>query len=106
MDVTVRGRNIEVSEQLRAAAAEKVARVGRMVQGMDQAEVHFMEEKNPRISEKEVCELVLAGHGDIGRAKAAPAGAFTALDAAVAKLDAPLARLRGNVRGRARSRGR
>ena len=78
MDVTVRGRNIEVSEQLRAAAEEKVARLGRLLQGMDHAEVHFIEERNPRISEKEVCEVVLAGHGHIVRAKAASSDAFTA----------------------------
>ncbi|TML92128.1 MAG: ribosome-associated translation inhibitor RaiA [Actinobacteria bacterium] len=104
MDVTVRGRNIEVSEQLRAAAAEKVARLGRLLQGMDQAEVHFMEEKNPRISEKEVCELVLAGHGHIVRAKAASSDAFTALDQAVAKLEHQLAKLKGKLLGRSHPR--
>ena len=104
MDVTVRGRNIEVSEQLRAAAAEKVERLGRLLQGMDHAEVHFMEEKNPRISEKEVCELVLAGHGHIVRAKAASSDAFTALDHAVAKLEHQLAKLKGKLLSRSHPR--
>jgi putative sigma-54 modulation protein len=104
MDVTVRGRNIEVSEQLRAAAEEKVARVGRLLQGMDQAEVHFSEEKNPRISEKEVCELVLAGHGHIVRAKAASSDAFTALDQAVGKLEHQLAKLKGKLLSRSHPR--
>ena len=35
------------------------------------AEVRFSEERNPRISEKEVCEVTLFGHGHIVRAKAA-----------------------------------
>jgi putative sigma-54 modulation protein len=104
MDVTVRGRNIEVSEQLRAAAEEKVARVGRLLQGMDQAEVHFSEEKNPRISEKEVCELVMAGHGHIVRAKAASSDAFTALDQAVGKLEHQLAKLKGKLLSRSHPR--
>ena len=104
MDVTVRGRNIEVSEQLRAAAEEKVARVARLLQGMDQAEVHFMEEKNPRISEKEVCELVLAGHGHMVRAKAASSDAFTALDHAAAKLEHQLAKLKGKLLSRSHPR--
>ncbi len=104
MDVTVRGRNIEVSEQLRAAAAEKVERLGRLLQGMDHAEVHFMEEKNPRISEKEVCELVLAGHGHIVRAKAAAADAFTSLDHAAAKLEHQLAKLKGKLLSRSHPR--
>lgn len=104
MDVTIRGRNLEVSEQLRAAAEEKVARVGRLLQGMDQAEVHFMEEKNPRISEKEVCEVVLTGHGHTVRAKAASSDAFTALDHAVAKLEHQLAKLKGKLLGRSHPR--
>jgi putative sigma-54 modulation protein len=104
MDVTVRGRNIDVSEQLRAAAEEKVARLSRLLQGMDQAEIHFMEEKNPRISEKEVCEVVLAGHGHIVRAKAASSDAFTALDQAVAKLDHQLAKLKGKLLSRSHPR--
>jgi putative sigma-54 modulation protein len=104
MDVTVRGRNIEVSEQLRAAAEEKVARMGRLLQGMDQAEVHFSEEKNPRISEKEVCELVMAGHGHIVRAKAASSDAFTALDQAVGKLEHQLAKLKGKLLSRSHPR--
>jgi putative sigma-54 modulation protein len=104
MDVTVRGRNIDVSEQLRTAAAEKVERLGRLLHGMDHAEVHFMEEKNPRISEKEVCELVLAGHGHIVRAKAASSDAFTALDQAVAKLEHQLAKLKGKLLSRSHPR--
>ena len=104
MDVTVRGRNIDVSEQLRTAAAEKVERLGRLLHGMDHAEVHFMEEKNPRISEKEVCELVMASHGHIVRAKAASSDAFTALDQAVAKLEHQLAKLKGKLLSRSHPR--
>ena len=104
MDVTVRGRNIEVSDQLRAAAKEKVGRLGRMLQGMDHAEVHFYEEKNPRISEKEVCEVVLAGHGHFVRAKAASSDAQAAVDRAVAKLEHQLAKLRGKLIGRSHPR--
>jgi putative sigma-54 modulation protein len=104
MDVTVRGHNIEVSDQLRAIAQEKVARLGRMLQGMDHAEVHFYEERNPRISEKEVCEVVLAGHGHFVRAKAASSDPHSAVDRAVAKLEHQLAKLRGKLIGRSHPR--
>jgi putative sigma-54 modulation protein len=104
MDVTVQGRNIDVSEQLRAAVEEKVARLGRLLQGMDHAEVHFFEERNPRISEKEVCEVVLAGHGHHVRAKAASSDPFAAADQAVAKLEHQLAKLKGKLLGRSHPR--
>ena len=104
MDVTVQGRNIEVSEQLRAAVEEKVGRLSRLLQGMDYAEVHFFEERNPRISEKEVCEVVLAGHGHHVRAKAASSDPFTAVDQAVTKLEHQLAKLKGKLLGRSHPR--
>jgi putative sigma-54 modulation protein len=104
MDVTVRGRNVEVSRQLRAAAEEKVSRLGRLLQGMEHAEVHFYEERNPRISEKEVCEVTLAGHGHLVRAKAASPDAFTAVDRVVDKLEHQLAKLKGKLIGRSHPR--
>jgi putative sigma-54 modulation protein len=104
MDVTVRGRNVEVSEQLRTATVEKVRRVGRLLQGMDHAEVHFFEERNPRIAEKEVCEVVLAGHGHLVRARAASSDALSAVDHAVAKLEHQLAKLKGKLVGRSHPR--
>ena len=104
MEVTIRGRNVEVPQAVKRAAVDKLSKLGRFVEGMDHAEVHFMEEKNPRISEKEVCELVLAGHGHIVRAKAASSDAFTALDQAVAKLEHQLAKLKGKLLSRSHPR--
>ena len=104
MDVTVQGRNIDVSEQLRAAVEEKVGRLGRLLQGMDHAEVHFFEERNPRIADKEVCEVTLAGHGHHVRAKAASSDPFTAVDRAVDKLEHQLAKLKGKLLGRSHPR--
>ena len=86
MEFTIRGRHMDVPERLRTAAQEKVTRLARHLDGWDEAEVHFLEERNPRISEKEVCEVTLRGHGQIIRAKAAAGDPFTAVDRVVDKL--------------------
>jgi putative sigma-54 modulation protein len=86
MEFSFHGRHMEVSERLRTAAQEKVGRLARHLDGWEEAEVHFLEERNPRISEKEVCEVTLRGHGHILRAKAASADPFTAVDRVVDKL--------------------
>ncbi len=86
MEFTIRGRHMEVPERLRSAAEDKVTRLARHLEGWDEAEVHFLEERNPRISEKEVCEITLRGHGQILRAKAAAGDPFTAVDRVVDKL--------------------
>jgi putative sigma-54 modulation protein len=104
MDVSIRGRNLELSESLRAAAQEKVARLSRFLDGVDQAEIQFYEERNPRISEREVCEVTLRAHNHLIRAKAASSDAVAALDRAVAKAEHQIEKLKGKLIGRSHPR--
>ena len=104
MDITVRGRNVEVSDVLRASVEEKVTRLARFLDGMERAEVNFAEERNPRISEKEVCEVTLHGHGHVVRAKAAASDSFAAVDRVVDKLEHRMEKLKGKLLGRSHPR--
>jgi putative sigma-54 modulation protein len=97
VEVTIRGRNVEVTDRLRAAAEEKVSRLSRHHEGWEHAEVQFMEERNPRISAKEVCEATLRGHGRIIRAKAASADSLTSLDKVVDKLEHQIDKLKSRL---------
>src|SRR5215210_1472509 len=94
MDVTMQCRNAEVPEALRAIAREKVTRIGRHLDGWEHAEIHFSEERNPRIADREVCEVTLRGHGHVVRAKAAAPDTLAAVDKVVEKLDHQVARLK------------
>src|SRR5947199_5656699 len=87
MDVSIRGRNVELSDALRSAAEEKVSRLSRFLDGIDHVEINFFEERNPRISQRDVCEVTFTAHGHLLRAKAAAADPFSAVDGVVAKLD-------------------
>jgi putative sigma-54 modulation protein len=100
VEVTVRGRNVEVTDRLRTAAQEKIGRLSRHHEGWELAEVHFSEEKNPRISAKEVCEATLRGHGRIIRAKAASADALASLDKVVDKLEHQIEKLKSRLMSR------
>jgi ribosomal subunit interface protein len=64
---------------------------------MDRAEVHFSEERNPRIAAKEVCEVSLDGRGHHVRCKVAAADGFAAVDLAVEKLEHQLYRLKSKL---------
>ena len=97
MDVTVRGRNVEITDRLRTAAQEKIGRLSRHHEGWEHAEVHFSEERNPRISAKEVCEATLRGHGRIIRAKAASADSMASLDRVVDKLEHQIDKLKSRL---------
>src|SRR5579859_4314363 len=101
MRVSVSSRHTEVSEALRAAATEKIGRLERFLAGMDRAEVHFSEEKNRRIADREVCEVTMAGHGHHIRCKVAAPDGFAAVDKAVEKLEQQLHRLKTRLKSKA-----
>lgn len=102
MDVTVSSRHLELTEPLRRAAEEKIGRLERFLDGMDRAEVHFSEEKNPRIADRDVCEVTIEGRGHHIRTKAAAADPFAAVDVAVNKLEHQLHKLKTKLVGRSR----
>jgi putative sigma-54 modulation protein len=94
VDVSVSGRNVEVSDQLRLMAEEKIGKLDRFLRGLERAEVHFIEEKNPRIEEREICEVTLEGHGHHVRCKVRGVDEQQALDRAVDKLEHQLHKLK------------
>ena len=94
MDVTVSRRNTEVSDSLRLVAEEKIGRLGRYVDGLEHAEVHFSELKNPRIADREVCEVTVTGGGHQVRCKVQAPDGFIAVDRAYAKLERQLNKLK------------
>lgn len=94
MQVTVSRRHTEVSDSLRAVTEEKIGRLTRFVDGLDHAEVHFWEHKNPRIADKEVCEVTIEGHGHHVRCKVQAPDGFQAVDKAYDKLEHQLHKLK------------
>lgn len=107
MDVTVSSRHVELTAALRGAAEERIGRLSRFLDGMDRAEVHLYEERNPRIADKkDVCEVTLEGHGHHVRTKVAAADPFAAVDAAAQKLEHQLHKLKTKLVGRSHPRNR
>jgi putative sigma-54 modulation protein len=104
MDISITARNLEVSESFRQTVEQKVAHVGRFLEGMDHAEVRFLEERNPRIADKEICEVTLHGHGHVVRARATAPDPSTAVDRVVDKLEHGLHKLKGKLLGRSHPR--
>ena len=97
MDITVSARHTELSDALRQVTIEKIGRLSRYLDGMDRAEVHFFEEHNPRIADKEWCEVTLEGHGHHVRCKVSAPDGFVAVDRAVEKLEHQLRKLKTKV---------
>jgi putative sigma-54 modulation protein len=57
--IEVRGRNTEVTDELRRHVEKRFKRIGRQVSEYAVLEVELTEEKNPRIADSEVVEATL-----------------------------------------------
>ena len=94
MDVTISSRGMRVTPDLEAFVLEKVSKLDRYLTGLDRAEVHFFEEKNPRISDKEVCEIHMEGHGRHVHCKASGPDEMTAVERTIHKAERNLRKLK------------
>ena len=97
MDVTISSRGVQLSPDLEQVVLEKVGRLDRLLAGLDRAEVHFFEEKNPRIADKEVCEIHVEGHGHHVHCKAAGPDELTAMERTLHKAERSLRKLKTKV---------
>lgn len=103
VEITVSARHLDISPALRAAAESKFGRLSRFLGGMHRADVHFVEERNPRIPRREVCEVLVEGPGRRVHAKAAAADSFSAIDLAMTKLEHQLVTLKSKAGNRYRA---
>jgi putative sigma-54 modulation protein len=94
MDVVIRGKNVKVSESLRAAAEEHLTKLDRFANGFARAEVDFSEERNPRIAERQRCEVLVHVKGHLLKAHASASEPFAALYAVCDKVEHQVKRLK------------
>lgn len=94
MQVHISSRRTVVTDRLQDLTRSKIARLDKFVPGLDRADVHFFEERNPRIADKETCEVMIEGHGHHVRTKVSAPDPYTAIDIAVTKLEHQLTKLK------------
>ena len=93
MDVTVRGRNVEVPDHFRQHVTEKIERVERYDHRIIRVDVELYHERNRRQSAScQRVEVTCATRGPVVRAEACSSDFYRALDAAVTKLDSRMRR--------------
>jgi putative sigma-54 modulation protein len=69
--IEIRGRNVEVTDELREAVTKRFARVGKQVSDLAMLDVELREERNPRIVDRMVAEATLRLKGVTLRAEEA-----------------------------------
>ena len=104
MRIQVRGRNTEVTQELREAVEKRFARVGKQVSDLATLEVELSEERNPAISDRHVAEGTLSLKGATLRAHEASPDMLHSIHELAEDLRRQVKRHREKRRGRARSR--
>jgi putative sigma-54 modulation protein len=69
--IEVRGKNVEITDEVREAVIQRFARVGKQVSELATLDVELCEERNPRIADRMVAEATLGLKGVTLRAKEA-----------------------------------
>ncbi|MFF0150570.1 ribosome hibernation-promoting factor, HPF/YfiA family [Micromonospora sp. NPDC005203] len=93
MDIVVKGRNVEVPDHYRVHVAEKLAKIERYDHKLIRVDVELFHERNPRQAEHcQRVEITCVSKGPVMRAEACTNDFYSALDAAIAKLDTRLRR--------------
>lgn len=86
MQVVVKGKNVDVPDNVKQEAIAKLTKVRKVFDRFIDMEVVLSEDKNPRIAEPAHCEVVLHAKGKYLRAEATGPDLLTAVDRAEAKL--------------------
>lgn len=93
MDIVVKGRNVEVPDHYRIHVADKLAKIERYDHKIIRIDVELFHEPNPRQAEsRQRVEITCISRGPVVRAEASAKDFYSALDAAIAKLDTRLRR--------------
>ncbi|MEV7329018.1 ribosome-associated translation inhibitor RaiA [Micromonospora sp. NPDC093244] len=93
MDIVVKGRNVEVPDHYRVHVAEKLAKIERYDHKLIRVDVELFHERNPRQADHcQRVEITCISRGPVIRAEACTNDFYSALDAAIAKLDTRLRR--------------
>ncbi|WP_319463303.1 ribosome hibernation-promoting factor, HPF/YfiA family [Micromonospora sp. RTP1Z1] len=88
MDIVVKGRNVEVPDHYRVHVAEKLAKIERYDHKLIRVDVELFHERNPRQADHcQRVEITCVSRGPVIRAEACTHDFYSALDAAIAKLD-------------------
>jgi putative sigma-54 modulation protein len=69
--IEIRGRNVEVTPELREHVEKRFRRIGNQVSDLAQLDVELSEERNPAISDSQVAEATLQLKGITLRAREA-----------------------------------
>ena len=97
MNLTVKGRNLVLTEAISAYAEEKIGRLGKYLADGSRCEVELWTEKNPSIADNQVVEATIFTKGPVIRAREASPDIYASIDLVFEKLERQVKKYRGKL---------
>jgi putative sigma-54 modulation protein len=94
MEIIVRGKNVKVAPSVQEMTREKLAKFERFNLKITRVEVDYSEIRNPRVHDKDLCEVTVHLKGHFVKAHAASTDQVAALDLVIDKVEHQLTRLK------------
>jgi ribosomal subunit interface protein len=95
MHLTVKGRNVDVPDKLRAHAERKLSKVQRFDDRILSMDVEFSEERNPRVTDAHKVEVTVTTKAQVLRAEASAHDPSAAVDRVIDRLERQIKKLKG-----------
>jgi putative sigma-54 modulation protein len=97
VNLTVKGRNLVVTDAIGGYAEEKIGKLGKYLAGGSRCEVEMWTEKNPSIADSQVVEVTIFTKGPVIRAREASPDIYASVDLVFEKLERQVKKYRGKV---------
>jgi putative sigma-54 modulation protein len=97
VNLTVKGRNLDLTEAISSYSEEKIGRLGRYLDESTRCEVEMWMEKNPSIADNQVVEVTIFTKGPVIRAREASPDIYASIDLVFDKLERQVKKYRGKL---------
>jgi putative sigma-54 modulation protein len=97
VNLTVKGRNLVLTDAISAYAEEKIGKLGKYLANGARCEIELWTEKNPSIADNQVVEATIFTKGPVIRAKEASPDMHASIDLVFDKLERQVKKYRGKV---------
>lgn len=105
MELTIKGKNVEVTDRLRDYVEKKIGKLDRYLPTISEAWVELSVEGTKAAQDRQVCQVTIRSNGTILRAEERSEDMFNAIDTVLDKMYRQIARYKGKRKNRWRAVG-
>jgi len=100
MELTIKGKNVEITDRLSDYVEKKIGKLDRYLPSISEAWVELTSEGTRAAEDRQVCQVTVRANGTILRAEVRSDDMFTSIDAVLDKMYRQIARYKGKRQNR------